>query len=96
MFGPLQGEAILLDNVENAVFIANDYPGLKATVLFGPGLKPDSAAVQVNIDEEISDGYITFDNDGSAFIGENRLRSNYQFYNLLGLSERLDFNAISA
>ena len=95
MFGPLQGEAILLDNVENAVFIANDYPGLKATVLFDPGLEPGSAALQVNIDEEISDGYITFDNDGSAFIGENRLRSNYQFYNLLGLSERLDFNAIS-
>jgi hemolysin activation/secretion protein len=95
LFGPLQGEAILLDNVENAVFIANDYPGLKATVLFGPGLKPGSAALQANIKPETLDGYVTFDNDGSAFIGENRLRSNYQFYNLLGLSERLDFNAIS-
>jgi hemolysin activation/secretion protein len=94
LFGSLQGEAILLDNVENAVFIANDYPGLKATVLFGPGLKPGSAALQVNIKEEISDGYITFDNYGSTFTGENRLRGNYQFYNLFGVADRLDLNAI--
>jgi hemolysin activation/secretion protein len=94
LFGPLQGEAIFLDNVENAVFIANDYPGMKANVLFGPGLEPGSAALQVNIKEETSDGYVTFDNYGSTFTGENRLRGNYQFYNLLGLADRLDLNGI--
>jgi hemolysin activation/secretion protein len=94
LFGPLQGEAIFLDNVENAVFIANDYPGMKANVLFGPGLEPGSAAIQVNIKEEISDAYVTFDNYGSTFTGENRLRGNYQFYNLLGLADRLDLNGI--
>jgi hemolysin activation/secretion protein len=94
LFGPLQGEAIFLDNVENAVFIANDYPGMKASVLFGPGLEPGSAALQVNIKEETSDGYVTFDNYGSSFTGENRLRGNYQFYNLLGVADRLDLNGI--
>ncbi|MFT5598232.1 MAG: hemolysin activation/secretion protein [Chitinophagales bacterium] len=94
LFLPLQGEAIFLDNVENAVFIANDYPGMNATVMFGPGLEPGSAAMVVNVEEEETDGYITFDNYGSAFTGENRLRGNYQLYNLLGNADRLDLNAI--
>lgn len=94
LFRPLQGKAIYLDDVESAVFIANDYPGMRANVLFGPGLEPGSAALQVNVKEETSDGYITFDNYGSTFTGENRLRGNYQFYNLLGQADRLDLNAI--
>ena len=94
LFLPLQGEAVYLANVENSVFIANDYPGMKATAMFGPGLKPGSAAMVVNVEEEDADGYITFDNYGSAFTGENRLRGNYQLYNLLGNADRLDLNAI--
>jgi hemolysin activation/secretion protein len=94
VFSPLLGATIFLDNVESAVFIANDYPGLDANVLFGPGLVPGSAAIQVNVKEEISNGYVTFDNYGSELTGENRLRGNYQFYNLLGKADRLDVNGI--
>jgi hemolysin activation/secretion protein len=94
IFSPLQGEAVLLENVENAVFIANDYPGIKTNVLFGPGLVPGSAALVVNVDEEASKGYVTYDNSGSTFTGENRLRGNYQFYNVLGNADRIEVNAI--
>lgn len=94
LFYPLKGEAIFLDSVEGAVFIANDFPGLKANVLFGPGLEPGSAALQVNAEEETSKAYFTFDNYGSTFTGENRLRGNYQLYNLFGNAERIDLNGI--
>lgn len=94
LFSPLQGKAVLLENVENAVFIVNDYPGIKTNVLFGPGLQPGSAALVVNVDEEASKGYVTYDNFGSTFTGENRLRGNYQFYNLLGNADRIETNVI--
>jgi hemolysin activation/secretion protein len=68
---------------------------MKANLLFGPGLEPGSAALQANIKPETLDDYVTFDNYGSTFTGENRLRSNSQFYNLLGFAARLDLNAIS-
>jgi hemolysin activation/secretion protein len=95
LFDPLKGEAIFLDSVESAVFISNDFPGMKANVLFGPGLEPGSAALQVNVEEKTSNGFITYDNYGSIFTGENRLRGNYQRYNLFGKADRLDLNAIA-
>ena len=94
VFDRLKGEAIFLDNVESAAFIANDFPGMSANVLFGPGLEPGSAALQVNVEEETSDAYITFDNYGSTFTGENRLRGNYQLYNVFGQADRIDLNGI--
>ena len=94
LFGPLQGESIFLDDFERAIFIANDFPGLKANVLFGPGLKPGSAAVQINTDEESSQGFVSFDNYGSSFTGENRIRGSYLWNNLFGQADRLDVNVI--
>ena len=94
LFGPLRGESIYLEDFERAIFIANDFPGLDATVLFGPGLKPGSAAIQVSAEEERSGGFISFDNYGSSFTGESRLRGNYSWNNLLGQADRLDLNVI--
>lgn len=94
LFAPLKGESIFLDDFEQAIFIANDYPGLNANVLFGPGLKPGSAAVQVIVEEQASRGFVSFDNYGSIFTGENRLRGNYQRNNLFGVADYLELNAI--
>lgn len=94
LFEPLKGESVFLDDFEQAIFQANDYPGLVTSALFGPGLKPGSAAVRVNIQERASDGFISFDNYGSIYTGEDRLRGSYQWNNLFGNADRLDVNAI--
>ena len=94
LFNPLEGKSVFLDDIEQAVFIANDFPGLQASILFGPGLKPGSSAIQVNLDEQPAKGFISFDNYGSNFTGENRLRGNYQRHNLLGNADRLNMNLI--
>jgi len=94
LFGPLKGKPVFLDDFEQAIFIANDFPGLKANVLFGPGLEPGSAAVQVNSDEEKSQGFASFDNYGSSFTGENRVRGSYLWNNLFGQADQINVNAI--
>ncbi len=94
LFGPLKDKAIYLQDFEQVIFQANDYPGLRANVLFGPGLKPGSAAVRVNAEEQSSSGFVSYDNYGSIFTGENRLRGNYQWNNALGYADRIDVNAI--
>ncbi len=94
LFDPLKGKSIFLGDFEQAIFQLNDYPGLRANVLFGPGLKPGSAAIRVNTEEQSSTGFISFDNYGSTYTGEDRLRGNYQWNNLFGTADRLDVNAI--
>ncbi|MFT5400256.1 MAG: hemolysin activation/secretion protein, partial [Gammaproteobacteria bacterium] len=94
LFKSLVGESIFLEDIEQAIFIANDYPGLDAKILFGPGLKPGSAAIQVNAREVASQGFVSWDNYGTSFTGEERWRGNYRFNNLFGQADKLETNLI--
>jgi len=94
LFDDLIGEAVFLDDIERVIFIANDLPGLGASALFGPGLKPGSAAIQVTTSEDPSSGFVSWDNYGSFYTGEQRLRLNYVRHNLLGNADRIDMNAM--
>ena len=94
LFDDLIGEAVFLDDIERVIFIANDFPGLGASALFGPGLKPGSAAIQVSTSEDPSNGFVSWDNYGSFYTGEQRLRLNYVRHNLLGNADRIDMNAM--
>ncbi len=94
LFDGLIGESVFLDDIEKTIFIANDFPGLDASALFGPGLKPGSAAIQLSVTEDPSSGFISWDNHGSFFTGEQRLRGNYVRHNLLGQADRVETNLI--
>ncbi len=94
VFDDLIGEPVFLDDIERAVFITNDFPGLEARALFGPGLKPGSAAIQLGVVEDTSGGFLSWDNHGSFYTGEYRLRGNYGANNLFGQADRLDTNFI--
>ena len=94
VFDDLIGESVYLPDIERAVFITNDFPGLNTSALFGPGLKPGSAAIQLNTLEDPSQGFVSFDNHGSFYTGEQRLRGNYVSNNLFGQADRLETNLI--
>ncbi len=94
VFDDLIGEAVFLDDIERAVFVTNDFPGLDTSALFGPGLKPGSAAIQLNTSEDPSSGFVSWDNHGSFYTGEQRLRGNYVTNNLFGQADRLETNLI--
>ena len=94
LFDGLIGEPVFLEDVERAIFIANDFPGLEASALFGPGLKPGSAAIQLNTREDPSGGFLSWDNYGSIYTGEQRLWGNYRVNNLFGQADYLDTNLL--
>jgi len=89
---PLVGQSIHKPEVEEIIFTLNDYPGLSSSMVFGPGLKPGSAAIELKSSEVPSTTYLSFDNYGSNYTGENRLRLNHRQHNLLGQADLIDVN----
>ncbi|MCZ6470937.1 MAG: hypothetical protein O6649_06230, partial [Gammaproteobacteria bacterium] len=94
LFDDLIGEPVFLEDIERAIFIANDFPGLEASALFGPGLKPGSAAIQLNTREDPSSGFLSWDNYGSIYTGEQRLWGNYRVNNLFGQADLVNTNLV--
>lgn len=95
---PLQhllNKPIFKDDIEQALFTLDDYPGVQLSSVFGPGSRPGSAAMLVKIKDEKSSAFVSFDNYGSNFTGENRLRLHYDFNNLFGQADRFSFNLLA-
>jgi len=93
-FDPLMGQSVYKPDVEEILFTLNDFPGLSTKMIFGPGLKSGSAAIQLKSVDEASHTRFSIDNFGSTYTGENRLRLNHQRNNMLGQADLLDLNLI--
>ena len=91
----LLNKPIFKDDIEQALFTLDDYPGVQLSSIFGPGSKPGSAAMLVKVRDEKSSAFVSFDNYGSTFTGENRLRLHYDFNNLFGQADRFSFNLLA-
>ena len=94
-FADLVGNPIYKDSIEQKLFQLNDFPGLEASAVFGPGAKPGSAAMLVKAKDEKRKGFVSFDNYGSVFTGENRLRLHYDFNNTFNQADRLSLNLLA-
>ena len=92
---PLLGKPIFKDDIEQALFALDDYPGVQLSSIFGPGSRPGSAAMLVKVRDEASSAFVSYDNYGSIFTGENRLRLHYDFNNLFGQADRFSFNLLA-
>ena len=95
LFTDLIGNSIYKDSIEQKLFFLNDLPGLEASSVFGPGAKPGSAAMLVKVKDEKRRGFVSFDNYGSIFTGENRLRLHYDFNNTFNSADRLSLNLLA-
>ncbi len=91
---PLIGQSVYKPAIDEALYTLNDYPGLTSKMIFGPGLKPGSAAIQLKSSEIASATRLSFDNFGSTYTGENRLRLNHRQNNLFGQADLLDVDLI--
>jgi hemolysin activation/secretion protein len=90
----LLNKPIFKDDIEQALFTLDDYPGVQISSIFGPGSKPGSAAMLVKVKDEKSSAFVSFDNYGSIFTGENRLRLHQDFNNLFGQADRFSYNLL--
>ena len=96
LFEDLIGKPIYITDIESALYKLNDYPGLTASAVFGPGTQPGSAAIVMRTDETPSYNSISVDNYGSAFTGENRVLFRHTSNNLFGQADLLTFNVMTS
>lgn len=81
------------DETESALLYLRDYPGLKYKAVFRPGKEPGTAATVVHVEEEDAfEGAVWFDNYGSEYTGEYRLRFDGRINNIGGAADFLIFN----
>jgi len=96
LFEDLIGEPVYITDIEAAMFKLNDYPGLTASAVFGPGSEPGSAAIVMRAFEKSYENRISLDNYGSAFTGENRVLFHHDSNNLFGNADLLAINAMTS
>ena len=67
------GEVFRNANVDRALLLLNDLPGLRARAVVGPGVAAGTSDVVVRLEEDPTEFRISLDNYGRESIGEHRL-----------------------
>ncbi|MBF0133322.1 MAG: ShlB/FhaC/HecB family hemolysin secretion/activation protein [Magnetococcales bacterium] len=92
------GLPLRLDNLERAVLLANDLPGIKSVkTTLEPGSLTGSTQVVAKVEETGPvTGTVWGDNYGSRYTGANRLNAQININSLSGMGERVSVNAAKA
>jgi len=96
LFEDLIDKPVYITDIESALYKLNDYPGLTASAVFGPGTQPGSAAIVMRTEETSSYNLLSLDNYGSAFTGENRVLYRHTSNNLFGNADLLAVNLMGS
>lgn len=76
--------------LDRALLILNDIPGIKAHAFLSPGQEPGEAKTVLKLtDIEKSGGFIYADNFGNHFTGRNRLGAIYHWNNISHVGDQL-------
>ncbi len=77
-------------NIEEALYLVNDIPGVSAQGFFSPGDQVGDTKLTVNLlEEKWYSGNIRFDNHGSENTSENRVYTDLLIHNPLGVGDEL-------
>jgi len=89
-FKQLIGQAAKSDEIEEGLYLVNDFPGLVVRGALSGGSKIGETSMNLNVVEEkpwrVS---VTADNHGSVFTGDNRVLTMVDFFNPLGYGDIL-------
>ena len=89
------GKPVNRKEIESAVLLINDYPGLEASAVFAPGEELGTTALTINTTKETPrESFLGFDNYGNEFTGRYRLRGSFIVNNLFGLADKLSFSTV--
>lgn len=90
LFDDLKHKAVLYEDIEQKLYLLNDYPGLKLTGYFRPGEQIGDTHLNLNIlNENRHSSLLRLDNHGSEFTGQNRLYFQYQNNSPVGYGDKL-------
>lgn len=90
LFDDLKDKPVIYKNIEQKLYLLNDYPGLKVSGYFNPGDQIGDTHLNLNIlKEDSSNTMLRIDNHGSKFTGKNRLYFQHQFNTPIGYGDQL-------
>lgn len=90
LFDDLKNKPVIYENIEQKLYLINDYPGLKVSGYFNPGDQIGDTHLNLNILKEASSNSLfRLDNHGSEFTGQNRLYFQHQFNTPVGYGDQL-------
>jgi hemolysin activation/secretion protein len=96
-FKKLIDAPVIGKQVETALSLLSDYPGLSAYGVFRPGKLPGTTDLVLNVEREKRvDGAVRFDNYGTRFTGQERLSLDLGLNNPLTRADRLEVNLIQS
>ncbi len=91
------GELVRHTEVEEGLYLLNDLPGLNVTGYFLAGDNPGETALNLKVREEDSwNMTIRADNHGSAFTGDNRILTFFEWYNPTGNGDALTISYLKS
>ncbi|MBL4607111.1 MAG: ShlB/FhaC/HecB family hemolysin secretion/activation protein [Pseudomonadales bacterium] len=97
VFKSFLGKPVLSSQIEEALFLINDFPGINVQGFFEPGEQVGDTKLSVNSrSEKRYDVNVRLDNHGSEQTGEYRLYAEGLLHNPLGFADQLRFAGLLA
>jgi len=94
-FADLKGKTVYSPDMEEAIALLNDYPGLNAFGFYSVGEEPGSTRVNIRVQNERDwTGSIHADNFGSELTGKTRLFTAAEKFNPSGNADRLGVSVL--
>lgn len=91
------GAAVNIRELERALLLINDLPGVSARSILSPSPdKVGAADLRIIVDRRPFEGMVGIDNHGTRFLGPLQLSGAVSFNSLLGLNERVTLQAVLA
>lgn len=95
VFDDQKGKVIFSPDVEEAIAIANAYPGLNVFGFYSIGSEPGSTRINMRVREEQRwSGLLRIDNHGTDLTGNYRGFANYERFNLTGAGDALRIGVV--
>lgn len=89
------GGIVTSQQVEEALYILNDLPGMTLTGAFSAGNNPGETRLRLVVREEDDFSYLVrFDNHGAQFTGKARAYGNMQWHNPAGIGDNLSIGLL--
>lgn len=89
-FDDIMGQGVTAKDIEEELYLLNDYPGLGVYGFFAAGESFGETALNLQVNEEKSWRVtVKADNYGSRFTGDNRLYTAVDWLNPLGVGDQL-------
>lgn len=90
-------QPVTTDRIEEALYLANDYPGLSAQGYFEPGKQVGDTKLNLNVTKErFWEANLRLDNHGSERSGEYRAYADITLYNPLGIGDEIQIGILNS